>query len=178
MEVSIYRLRTRDALTLCVLALLLLGVVMVQSASAGAAERSGWQWSANAIKDAVFAGAGILTFLAVGMFNYAWLGRVTANVSAESDCLAHVHHRAGQFAGAGSAYRGFREWGASMAAAGADADSTFGTRQVGRGFISGVFAGAAAAESGSILHRIPSAADSDRGALPASGDSGFRDGQC
>src|ERR1700723_1019391 len=80
MEVSIYRLRTRDALTLCVLALLLLGVVMVQSASAGAAERSGWQWSANAIKDAVFAGAGILTFLAVGMFNYAWLGRVTANV--------------------------------------------------------------------------------------------------
>jgi cell division protein FtsW len=81
MEVSIYRLRTRDALTLCVLALLLLGVVMVQSASAGAAERTDWQWSANAIKDAIFAAAGIVTFLVVGLFNYAWLGRATAKLS-------------------------------------------------------------------------------------------------
>jgi cell division protein FtsW len=80
MEVSIYRLRTRDGLTLCVLGLLLLGVVMVQSASAGAAERNGWQWSVNAIKDAVFAAAGLLTFLVVGWFNYSWLGRATAKL--------------------------------------------------------------------------------------------------
>ena len=80
MEVSIYRLRTRDALTLCVLSLLMLGVVMVQSASAGAAERTDWQWSANAIKDAVFAAAGIVAFLVVGHFNYAWLGRAAAKV--------------------------------------------------------------------------------------------------
>ncbi len=80
MEVSIYRLRTRDALTLCVLSLLMLGVVMVQSASAGAAERTDWQWSANAIKDAVFALAGIVAFLIVGHFNYAWLGRAAATV--------------------------------------------------------------------------------------------------
>lgn len=80
MEVSIYRLRTRDGLTVCVLALLLLGVVMVQSASAGAAERNGWQWSVSAIKDAVFAAAGLMTFLVVGWFNYAWLGRATAKL--------------------------------------------------------------------------------------------------
>ncbi|MGD0461091.1 MAG: putative peptidoglycan glycosyltransferase FtsW [Tepidisphaeraceae bacterium] len=80
MEVSIYRLRTRDALTLCVLALLLLGVIMVQSASAGAAQRYGWQWSVNAIKDAVFAAAALITFLVVGWFNYAWLGRATAKL--------------------------------------------------------------------------------------------------
>jgi cell division protein FtsW len=75
MEVSIYRLRTRDVLTLCVLALLLLGVVMVQSASAGAAERTAWQWSSSAIKEIIFAAAGLATFLVVGCFNYAWLGR-------------------------------------------------------------------------------------------------------
>jgi cell division protein FtsW len=77
MEVSIYRLRTRDVLTLCVLSLLLLGVVMVQSASAGAAERTDWQWSSSGIKDAIFAAAGLAVFLAVGWFNYAWLGRAT-----------------------------------------------------------------------------------------------------
>src|SRR5208337_5406240 len=79
MEVSIYRLRTRDVLTLCVLALLLLGVVMVQSASAGVAVRTDWQWSANGIRDAIFAGAGLATFLIVGAFNYAWIGRVVSS---------------------------------------------------------------------------------------------------
>ena len=77
MDVSIYRLRTRDVLTLCVMALLMLGVVMVQSASAGAVQSSAWQWTANAIKDAIFAIAGLATFLIVGCFNYAWLGRAT-----------------------------------------------------------------------------------------------------
>jgi cell division protein FtsW len=76
MEVSIYRLRTQDVLTLCVLSLLLLGVVMVQSASAGAAMRTDWQWSASGIKDAVFAAAGLATFFLVGTFNYAWLGKI------------------------------------------------------------------------------------------------------
>jgi cell division protein FtsW len=79
MEVSIYRLRTRDVLTLCVLALLLLGVVMVQSASAGVAMRTDWQWSANGIRDAIFAGVGLATFLLVGAFNYAWIGRVVSS---------------------------------------------------------------------------------------------------
>jgi cell division protein FtsW len=77
MDVSIYRLRTRDVLTLCVLALLLLGVVMVQSASAGAAERNAWQWSDSAIKEIIFAAAGLATFLLVGCFNYAALGRTS-----------------------------------------------------------------------------------------------------
>jgi cell division protein FtsW len=76
MEVSIYRLRTQDVLSLCVLSLLLLGVVMVQSASAGAAMRTDWQWSASGVKDAVFAAAGLATFFLVGTFNYAWLGRI------------------------------------------------------------------------------------------------------
>ena len=79
MEVSIYRLRTQDVLSLCVLTLLLLGVVMVRSASAGAAMRTDWQWSASGIKDAVFAAAGLATFFLVGAFNYAWLEKIPAS---------------------------------------------------------------------------------------------------
>jgi cell division protein FtsW len=79
MDVSIYALRTRDVLTLCVLALLLLGVVMVQSASAGAEMRTDWQWSAAGLKDAIFAGAALTVFFAVGSINYAWLGRIRSS---------------------------------------------------------------------------------------------------
>ena len=76
MDSCIYRLRTQDLLTLTVLSLLLLGVVMVQSASAGAAMRTDWHWSAGGIKDATFAAGGLATFLLVGAFNYAWLGKI------------------------------------------------------------------------------------------------------
>ena len=78
MDVSIYALRTRDVLTLCVLSLLLLGIVMVQSASAGAEMRTDWQWSATGLKEAKFAAAGIIVFFVVGAFNYSWLGRKPA----------------------------------------------------------------------------------------------------
>jgi cell division protein FtsW len=75
MEVTIYHLRTRDVLTLSVLGLLLLGVVMVQSASAGAAMRTDWQWSAGALKESAFAAAGVGIFFIVGAINYTWIGR-------------------------------------------------------------------------------------------------------
>ena len=45
MEVSIYRVRHRDLLTLCVLALLCLGIVMVQSASTALTGDVKWAWS-------------------------------------------------------------------------------------------------------------------------------------
>jgi cell division protein FtsW len=77
MDVSIYSLRTRDVLTLCVLALLALGAVMVQSASAGVSGYTGWQWNSNAAKDAIFAVVGIVTFFVVGSLNYAWLALPT-----------------------------------------------------------------------------------------------------
>jgi cell division protein FtsW len=80
MDLTIYHLRTRDMLTLCVLALLLLGVVMVQSASAGAAMRTDWQWSSSAVKEAAFAAAGLAIFFIIGAFNYAWLGRRPSSI--------------------------------------------------------------------------------------------------
>jgi len=45
MEASIYRLRHRDILALCVLSLLAIGAIMVQSASSGITGELQWQWS-------------------------------------------------------------------------------------------------------------------------------------
>jgi cell division protein FtsW len=75
MDVSIYHLRTRDILTLCVMALLLLGIVMVQSASVSVSGTVGWAWSDKGVKHAMFAAAALLTFFAVGMIDYGTLLR-------------------------------------------------------------------------------------------------------
>jgi cell division protein FtsW len=75
MDASIYRLRQRDLLTLCVLALLMLGAIMVQSASMSAAASAKWTWSMPGMKHALFAALGLGAFLAVGQVDYASLGR-------------------------------------------------------------------------------------------------------
>jgi cell division protein FtsW len=76
MDSSIYRLRTTDILILCVLCLLALGVVMVQSASIGAANPTwGWTLSSGGTKQFIFAAVSFATFLLVGRYDYAWLTR-------------------------------------------------------------------------------------------------------
>jgi cell division protein FtsW len=72
---SIYQLRTRDVLTLCVLGLLLLGILMVQSASNRAVDPA--HWSATGITHLKYAAAALVVFFAVGAMDYGWLGRVT-----------------------------------------------------------------------------------------------------
>ena len=76
LESSIYRLRPRDLLTLCVLALLMLGGIMVQSASMTASAIGKWTWSGVGTRHAMFAGAGIVAFLIVGQIDYSRLGRM------------------------------------------------------------------------------------------------------
>ena len=76
MDVSIYRLRTRDVLSLCVIALLLLGVLMVQSASmhvyqdnsasTSKVETRKWSWTEQGTKQLFFAAVAIVTFGVVG----------------------------------------------------------------------------------------------------------------
>src|SRR5437016_6520090 len=73
MDASIYRLRLRDILTLCVLSLLLLGVIMVQSASMNATGDAVWQWTQRGTKHLMFAAISIVTFFIVGNFDYKWL---------------------------------------------------------------------------------------------------------
>jgi cell division protein FtsW len=75
MEASIYRLRLRDILAICVLALLALGALMVESASTGVTSPMKWQWSAPGLKHLIFVGLSIPTFFIVGRIDYAWLAR-------------------------------------------------------------------------------------------------------
>src|SRR5688572_7445099 len=75
MEDSIYRLRHRDVLTLCVLSLLFLGVVMVQSAAMNVTGDAKWQWTERGMKHLVYAMVAIVTFFAVGNLDYAWFAR-------------------------------------------------------------------------------------------------------
>jgi cell division protein FtsW (lipid II flippase) len=78
MEDSIYRLRHRDILTLCVLALLFLGVVMVQSAAMNVTGDVRWQWTQRGMRHLVYAMVAVVAFFVVGNIDYAWLGRRTA----------------------------------------------------------------------------------------------------
>lgn len=70
MDVSIYRLRHRDILTICVMALLGLGVIMVQSASMNVTGKIGWSWSDRGLKHLLFAGVALATFFIVGHIDY------------------------------------------------------------------------------------------------------------
>jgi len=73
MDDSIYRLRTRDILTLCVLALLALGVLMVQSASTNITGEPGWHWTERGTKHVEFAVVALAVFFVVGHIDYSKL---------------------------------------------------------------------------------------------------------
>ncbi|MGH7178515.1 MAG: FtsW/RodA/SpoVE family cell cycle protein [Tepidisphaeraceae bacterium] len=80
MDVSIYRLRHRDVLALCVLALLLLGIVMVQSAGMNVSGQVRWSWTERGTRHVMFALVAILTFFVVGRIDYEALGRPTRSI--------------------------------------------------------------------------------------------------
>ncbi|CAN5455138.1 putative lipid II flippase FtsW [soil metagenome] len=71
MDVSIYRLRHRDILALCVIALVLLGVLMVQSAAMNVTGQVKWQWTDRGMRHAMFALVALATFFIVGRFDYS-----------------------------------------------------------------------------------------------------------
>src|SRR5438270_2132794 len=75
MDASIYRLKYRDILTLCVIALLCLGVLMVQSASMRVTGQIKWQWTATGVQQIRFAIAALCTYLALSRLDYARLAR-------------------------------------------------------------------------------------------------------
>lgn len=80
---SIYRMRLQDILTLCVLALLFLGGLMVQSAAMNVSGRLDWHWNDRGIKHLLFAAIALATFFVVARFDYRFLcrGKGLANVS-------------------------------------------------------------------------------------------------
>jgi len=80
MDDSIYRLRHRDILTLCVLALLALGVLMVQSASTNITGENGWHWTERGTKHAEYALVALAVFFIVGHIDYSKLIRPNMSV--------------------------------------------------------------------------------------------------
>ena len=70
---SIYRLRPADVLCLCVLSLLCLGVLMVESATMRVSTTTGWQWSGEGTKQFVFAAGAAAVFLLIGRTDYRTL---------------------------------------------------------------------------------------------------------
>ena len=75
MEPSIYTLRLRDLLAFCVVSLLLLGIIMVQSAATNVNGDSGWQWNERGARHLVYAMVAVVTFIVVGNLDYRWMGR-------------------------------------------------------------------------------------------------------
>ena len=67
---SIYRLHHRDILCVCVLALLCLGVLMVDSATMRVTGNLHWHLSADGIKQLIFAAVAMGVFLLVGRLDY------------------------------------------------------------------------------------------------------------
>jgi cell division protein FtsW len=71
MDASIYRLRHRDILSLCVIALLLMGVVMVQSAATNVTGDTDWEWTQRATRHLMYALVAIVTFFVIGHIDYS-----------------------------------------------------------------------------------------------------------
>ena len=83
MEASIYRLRQRDILTFCVLSLLCLGMIMVQSAAMHVTGKTAWQWNQLGMKQLGFCFVGVAVFFFVGKRDYAWIARTKLPIA---DC--------------------------------------------------------------------------------------------
>jgi cell division protein FtsW len=82
MNDSIYRLRNQDILCFCVLALLCLGVLMVDSATMRVTGNSGWHWSADGTKQTVFAVVAMGVFFIISRLDYSLLaGRNGRNLN-------------------------------------------------------------------------------------------------
>jgi len=74
MHPSIFCLRLQDILTLCVLGLLFLGVLMVQSAAMNVSDNLRWHWNERGTRHVIYAAIALLTFFIVGRLDYTVLG--------------------------------------------------------------------------------------------------------
>ena len=93
---SIYHLRYRDVLMLCVFALLVLGVIMVQSAASGLTGNLNWHWSSTGTRDAMYVGAAIVAFFVCGFTRYQlWAGKDdVADASSDGHLIRSIIRRA------------------------------------------------------------------------------------
>ena len=109
---SIYGLRDRDLLVACVLGLLALGVVMVQSAAVNVAPGVGeatpplWDWSGRGTRHALFAALAALTFLTASRLDFRRLRPLAPWGLAVAAVLCLIV----LIPGVGTAVNGSRRW--------------------------------------------------------------------
>jgi cell division protein FtsW len=75
LDPSIFRLGPSDVLALCVVCLLLLGAVMVQSAAMNVTGAIGWGWTDRGTRHVLFAAAALLTFFITSNIDYSIINR-------------------------------------------------------------------------------------------------------
>jgi cell division protein FtsW len=75
MEASIYRMKYRDILACCVIALLALGVIMVQSASMRVTDHLDWHWTRAGKQQLYLSLIALAAFFIAGHVDYTRLGR-------------------------------------------------------------------------------------------------------
>jgi hypothetical protein len=78
LDPSIFRLGRSDVLALCVVCLLLLGAVMVQSAAMTVTGTIGWGWSDRGTRHVLFAAAALATFFRSPESACWWSSRISA----------------------------------------------------------------------------------------------------
>ena len=173
MDASIYRLRLGDILAICVLALLVFGVLMVDSASASVTNQARLPLRAG-LKQLIFVGLSIPTFFIVGRLDYSWLGKPRSSKLRSPAFWAFILAAGACAFSVGSSRRHVGQRCSSVDQARPRADSTLGTGQVGRRAVPCCLARAATENGRSLLPRIHPDADSDRDFVPAGGDPGLR----
>ena len=114
---SIYQLRDRDLIVVCLLALLAIGVVMVQSAAMNLAPAAGgppplWNWTGRGTRHALYAALAALTFVTATRLDYRRLRGATALRSPAAWALAGAALLCllVLIPGVGTAVNGSRRW--------------------------------------------------------------------
>jgi cell division protein FtsW len=111
LQPSIYRLRLQDILTICVLGLLCLGILMVQSAAMNITEQTTqWHWTDRGAKHLLYVAIALLTFFAIGHLNFEKLAARKSQIAIASLAVALLTCILVLLPHIGTSVKGARRW--------------------------------------------------------------------
>ncbi len=111
LQPSIYRLRLQDILTICVLGLLCLGILMVQSAAMNITEQTTqWHWTDRGAKHLLYVAIALLTFFAIGHLNFEKLAARKTQIAIASIAVALLTCILVLLPHIGTSVKGARRW--------------------------------------------------------------------
>jgi cell division protein FtsW len=110
LQPSIYRLRLQDILTICVLGLLCLGILMVQSAAMNITEKTTWQWTERGTKHLLYVAIALITFFAVGQLNFEKIANRKSQIATLAIVIAVLTCILVLIPHIGTSVKGARRW--------------------------------------------------------------------